>query len=361
MIGQRVFALPRCSRGRDGVALLDLLIATCVALVTLVIVSTALPPVLDVVRVVPEATDLQQRARVTEAVVEGLLRNTGAGADLLGEGPLTRAVPGLLPRRILAAADPPDTAWADRVSLLRVEARAAQAPVAAAVPAGSTAVTATWHPACGTHPSCGFGRDDLVLVYSRSGAMVVANLAAVQGLLLTLTTPPDQTIDLPAVIVAVSVRTLSLDDVRGQLRRADDGASPQPLTDDVIGVRFRYYGSAAAPRWPAVAGTETCAIAADGSPRLGLLGPVPGPPVELSMADFVDGPWCGAGIWRFDADLMRVRAVRVGLRLQAASQVVRGLSPLWFGRPGRALRPGQEVRDVELDTFVTVPNLASGQ
>jgi len=53
--------------------------------------------------------------------------------------------------------------------------------------------------------------------------------------------------------------------------------------------------------------------------------------------------------------------VRVGLRLQAASQAVRGLSPLWFGRPGRAVRPGQEVRDVELDTFVTVPNLAWGQ
>ena len=79
------------------------------------------------------------------------------------------------------------------------------------------------------------------------------------------------------------------------------------------------------------------------------------------MADFMDGPWCGAGAWRFDADLLRVRAVRVGLRLQAASQAVRGLSPLWFGRPGRAARPGQEVRDVELDTFVTVPNLAWAQ
>lgn len=361
MIGQQVPSLSSCALARDGVALLELLVATCVALVTLAVVSTALPPVLDVMRVVPEATDLQQRARVTEAVIEGLIRNAGAGADLLGEGPLTRAVPGLLPRRILGAADPPDTAWADRMSLLRVEARAAQAPVAAAVPAGSTAVIASWHPACGTHPSCGFRRDDLVLVYSRTGAMVVAPLAAVQGLLLTLATPPDQPLDLPAIVVAISVRTLSLDALRSQLRRADDGSSAQPVTDDVIGMRFRYYGSAAAPRWPAIAGFETCAVAADGAPRLGLLGPVPGPPVELSMADFVDGPWCGAGTWRFDADLLRVRAVRVGLRLQAASQAVRGLSPLWFGRPGRAVRPGQEVRDVELDTFVTVPNLAWGQ
>ena len=65
---------------------------------------------------------------------------------------------------------------------LHVEARAAQAPLASAVPAGSLVVPLTWHPACGTHPSCGFRRGDLVIVYSRTGAMVISTLAAVQGL-----------------------------------------------------------------------------------------------------------------------------------------------------------------------------------
>ena len=118
MIGQRVHvtaAWRRCAR--DGVALLDLLVATCVALATLAIVSTALPPVLDVVRAVPEATDLQQRARGTEAVLADLVGSAGAGADLLGEGPLAHAVPALMPRRMLGSADPPGTAWADRLSL----------------------------------------------------------------------------------------------------------------------------------------------------------------------------------------------------------------------------------------------------
>ena len=349
---------PASMSPRRGIALLELLIATGVALGALAVIATALPPVLDVVRAVPEAADLQQRTRGTEAVLADLIASAGAGADLIGEGPLVHAVPAVIPRRVLASADPAGTAWADRLSLVLVEARAAQAPVAAAVPAGSAVVPLTWHPACGTQPSCGFRAGDLVIVYSRTGPMVISTLAAAQGLLLTLDTPPDQTLSLPATAAAIVIRTLSFDAVRLQLRLATNAAASQPVTDDVVGMRVRYYGTAAAPRWPAVAGVDSCAVLADGTPRLGLLGPVPGPPIELTLADFTDGPWCGAGTWRFDSDLLRVRAVRVGLRLQAASATVRGRAPEWFARPGQARRAGQEVRDVELDTFVLAPNLA---
>ena len=110
-----------------------------------------------------------------------------------------------------------------------------------------------------------------------------------------------------------------------------------------------------------MAGVDTCAVLADGTPRAGLLGPVPGPPVELTVAQFLDGPWCGSGAWQFDLDLLRVRAIRVEARLQAASAMVRGRAPLWFAMPGRAQRPGQEVRDVALDVFVPLPNLAWGR
>ncbi|MGV3520013.1 hypothetical protein, partial [Luteitalea sp.] len=111
---------------RAGLTLVDLLVATCVALATIAAVGMALPPVLDVARAVPEATDLQQRARATEVVLAGLIGSAGAGADLLGHGPLPQAVPAVWPRRVLGGADPPDTAWADRLSLWQVEARAAQ-------------------------------------------------------------------------------------------------------------------------------------------------------------------------------------------------------------------------------------------
>jgi uncharacterized membrane protein YhdT len=344
-----------------GFTLLDLLVATGLALTSLAIASTVLPPVLDVARTVPEAADLQQRARATEAVIIDVATTAGAGADLLGEGPLSQSVPAVWPRRLLMTADAPGTAWADRLSLLHVAEWAAQAPVASVVPPGATSVPLTWHPACGLHPSCGFRRGDLVIIYSRSGALAITSLAGVQGRLLALATPPDQAIGLPAVAAVLSVTTFSFDDVRRQVRRAEAAAASQPVTDDVVGMRVRYYGGSAAPRWPAVPGAETCAVDADGQPKLGLLGPVPGPPVELTLADLADGPWCGAGHWRFDADLLRIRAVRVALRLQARSPGVRGVAPEWFAMPGQARWPRQEVRDVELDVFATAPNLAGAQ
>lgn len=188
--------------------------------------------------------------------------------------------------------------------------------------------------------------------------MAVSTVAATMALQLTLETTTDQAIELPATIAVVRVTTLAFDTARRQLRRTEDAASSQPLTDDVVGMTVRYYGNAAPPRWPARPGQDTCAVAADGTPRLGLLGPVPGPPVELALADLIDGPWCGAGQWRFDADLLRVTAVRIALRLQAMSTQVRGAAVEWFAIPGRATHPRQEVRDEQLDVFALAPNLA---
>jgi hypothetical protein len=44
----------------------------------------------------------------------------------------------------------------------------------------------------------------------------------------------------------------------------------------------------------------------------------------LPLDLFRDGPWCGDGENRFDADLLRIRKVRVTLRMQAANEVMRG-------------------------------------
>ena len=116
-----------------------------------------------------------------------------------------------------------------------------------------------------------------------------------------------------------------------------------------------------APRWPAMPGIDTCAVPPTAHRGWASWVPCQGRPIELTVADFTDGPWCGAGDWRFDADLFRVRAVRFAVRLQATSPGVRGQHSQWFALPGTGSRLGQEVRDVELDVFVTAPNLAWAQ
>ncbi|MCC6162842.1 MAG: type II secretion system protein [Acidobacteria bacterium] len=346
---------------RSGFALLELLVAVMLTLVTLAILASALPPVLDVIHAVPEATDLRQRARATEQVMSGVIASAGAGPSLLGMGPLSLAIPAIWPRRLLTSPDPPGTAWADRVTVLRVDLLAAQAPLAASVPYGAHVLALAWHAACGVHPSCGFRRGDLVVAYDSRGALALARADEVSGMTVMLDGPVDQAIALPAALAVVSATALTFDATRRQVRRTDGGAPSQPVTDEVVGMQVRYYGNAAPPRWPAVPGIETCAVTAAGTLKLGWLGPVPGPPIELTVADLGDGPWCGAGTWRFDADLLRVRAVRIALRLQALSPASRGLSPLWFAMPGQARRPGQEVRDVELDLFAPAPNLEWSQ
>ena len=58
--------------------------------------------------------------------------------------------------------------------------------------------------------------------------------------------------------------------------------------------------------------------------------------VELTPAMLSDGPWCGGATSRFDADLFRVRKVRVSIRTQVASQLLRGTNPTLFSHPGLA-------------------------
>jgi len=163
----------------------------------------------------------------------------------------------------------------------------------------------------------------------------------------------------PAILSRVEMTVLYFDAARRQLRRYDGLANDQPVVDDVAWMAVRYYADPRPPTRPAAPGATTCVVGSDGVALLPLLGPVPAPLVELSLGEVEDGPWCGHAPWRFDADLLRVRAVRVRLRLQAAADAVRGTGPA-FLFPGTATRAGAQVRDVELDVFVAPRGLAGG-
>jgi hypothetical protein len=73
-----------------------------------------------------------------------------------------------------------------------------------------------------------------------------------------------------------------------------------------------------------------------------------------------DGPWCGSGGNRFDADLLRVRRIRVALRLQASDPAVRGTNPAQFRHPGTARNSGAMAADVTVEVDVTPRNFGQG-
>jgi hypothetical protein len=74
-----------------------------------------------------------------------------------------------------------------------------------------------------------------------------------------------------------------------------------------------------------------------------LLSPLGGASLsELTGAELTDGPFCGIAPNRFDADLLRIRRVRVSLRVDAPT-----------GSAGRQPPP------MELSFDVTPPNLST--
>jgi hypothetical protein len=82
--------------------------------------------------------------------------------------------------------------------------------------------------------------------------------------------------------------------------------------------------------------------------------------MRLATETLGDGPWIGDAPWRVDADLFRVRRVRVRLRVQADVAAVRGGDPRRFATPGTAVSPSREVPDLDLAIEVAPGSLRGG-
>jgi hypothetical protein len=172
-----------------------------------------------------------------------------------------------------------------------------------------------------------------------------------------------------------------------QLRRVTTGSSDLPVLDHVTALSFEYFGDPAEPQvtddgdgdrrrttygpLPPPAGIddpqdgwaagENCVFSRlEGQPRSRLVSlPADGSGLaRLPLSTFSDGPWCpdGASPNRFDADLLRIRLVRVTLRVQAQSASVRGADVNWFSQPGAAREAARLVPDLEVHVDVAIRN-----
>jgi hypothetical protein len=175
-----------------------------------------------------------------------------------------------------------------------------------------------------------------------------------------------------ARVVQVRAVTYYHDAARNQLRRATGPRADAPVLDDVVGLSFRYFGDRAPPSSPRPpAGGANCLFDAAGVPALGVLAPDDGDQVELTEALLTDGPWCGASavgagssapaaVPVFDADLYRVRRIRVTLRVQANPAWARGPDRNLFQRPGTGTAPRLFVPDYIITFDVSPRNLQGG-
>jgi len=120
----------------------------------------------------------------------------------------------------------------------------------------------------------------------------------------------------------------------------------------------------ASDSWPA---GENCTFTVDPASglhvsRLATLGG-PGTLTALDAAQLSDGPWCpdATNINRYDADLHRVRQIRVTFRVQTGVANLRGPAGVLFSRAGTGRLSDRLVPDQAVQFDVTPRNLNLGR
>jgi hypothetical protein len=266
-----------------------------------------------------DAADVQQKMRVAADAIQHDLSVAGAGSALpASRGTFARFLPSIRPSAGIAGDS--DISFApDRVTILYMPSTNADADVVAATSAGISIGSA---PSCVATAGCGFQRDMRALVFDRTGpgfGYDVFTVADTSGAFLARAADEgsfSSSYTSSAQVVEVVDHTYYLDrsDPSNIRLMRGNGRTAFPLVDGVRDLHFTYYADPDPASAPAIGAAGGTCVYAPGPPPRPLLAPLGGVSLsELSESELTDGPFCGIAPNRFDADLLRIRRVRVAL------------------------------------------------
>ena len=393
-----------------GFSLLELLIATAVLLAVAGGALRLIDPAGHAFAAQPEAADLQQRMRVGVDALRRELLMAGAGTYTGSPGgPLLSVFAPILPHSVgTLVPGSPDHPDPGVVTLMYVPSTPAQTTTSTDLTSEGVELTVNGQPGCPVgDPLCGFRQGMHVLIFDAFGGYDLFAIASVAGDAMRLRHRDDRfATAYPAgsYITEVVSRTFYLDTSDRRVYSYDGFRSNLPLVDNVVGLAFEYFGapsppvlhaSAAGPAAPMTSygprppppavdspaddwgPGENCTFRLSDGVQAGRLadwgeGGAPGALVAIPYTTLNDGPWCpgvtnaaGASLsTRFDADMLRVRRVRVTLRVQAGAEGLRGANPpgqVLFIHPGSARQGGRIVPDQEIRFEVTPRNMNVGR
>ncbi|MCC7009331.1 MAG: hypothetical protein IT184_10975 [Acidobacteria bacterium] len=344
-----------------GFMLIEVLVALVLAMVLAGSLVAMMIPTVQSARAQPEALDLQQRVRAASRTLERDLRAAGAGLAIgPAAGTLRRLLPPLVPRRLgTSSPDASTVVRPDAVTMLWVPVDGVETTLAAPM-VGSTATLEPGAGCDGSRPGCGFGEGTTVLIADGVGHFDLFAVTAAVGGEIHLsprggTSPFSYAAG--ATVASVVARTYTFDRSARQLRLSD-GAADVTILDEIAGLAIEYFGTPApalVPKPPA--GTANCLYEASGAPIGGsLLTPDDDGLAALPLSILADGPWCGTGATAFDADLLRIRRVRVTVTGQVASSTLRGRGA-GFALAGTSRSAWAWVPDLAASFDVAPPNL----
>jgi prepilin-type N-terminal cleavage/methylation domain-containing protein len=392
-----------------GFTLIEMMVSMAIMTVIIAGVFSLLNPAHGTYQAQPEVSDMQQRLRVAADSIHKDLVMAGAGmysGNMIGT--LDAYFSPLLPHRVgTIAPDPAGTfranpqcplTCASAVTIMYVPTTTAQTTIRTDMPQPSSEVKVNAQAGCPeADPLCGFKEGMQVLIMNPSGAYDIFTVTNAQDDALHLQHRDDKfTTAYPAGswITQIESHTYYLEDNGTdtfRLRHYDGYKTDLPIVDNVVDFRAEFFGDPSPPRvikpvtdpqgpwttygprppalgqdnsddpWPT---SENCLFTVDGAtglqvarPEIQTLGPPDGPPVLMPQAMLTDGPWCpadtnsdGAALPnKYDADMLRVRQVRITLRVQVSKALLRGPAGVLFrhagtSRSGERFVPDQEIR-----------------
>jgi hypothetical protein len=400
----------RRMHGETGFTLIEMLVSMGIMLAVLGGVFSAFNPAQGAFQTQPEFSDMQQRLRVgNDRLYNGLIV-AGAGTySGSAVGTLGQFFAPVLPYRAGAIdSDPSRGVYFrdDAITIFHIPTTASQCTIRDKMPQPSSEVKVNAEPGCpSSDPLCGFKEGMRVVIFDDTCSFDFFTITQVQSDSLHLQhRPPINPSDFTkAYDVGARISQINTDayywrqDLATntfQLMHYDLGAVDTPLIDDVVGLRFEYLGDATPPvlrapvtepvgpwtsygpkppalgvdvasdSWPA---GENCTFRVDATSgtqvsRLATLGP-PGSLAPLTAAQLTDGPWCpdGSNVNRYDADLHRVRQIRVTFRVQTGVALLRGPAGVLFSRAGVGRDASRLVPDQAVQFDVTPRNMNLGR
>jgi type II secretory pathway pseudopilin PulG len=395
--------LERRGRRVGGFTLVELLIAMTITVAVTGAVFSILNPSQGVFQAQPEASDIQQRLRVGIDAMSKDLLMAGAGTySGSGIGTLVSSFAPVLPYRLGAQnPDPPGSFREGVITVVYVPPTASQTTILNPVVLPHAVTGVNWEAGCPAgDPSCGFAKGMGAIVFEHFGCWDIFTIARAQSSSLELQLRGRALCteyESGAFIAEVQTHTyyLHADTATDtyQLRHYDGYMSDLPVVDNAVGLRFELFGEPSppmlrrpvtdhvgpwttyGPRPPALGVSsngwppgENCIFVVDPSsgqqaPRLQAIGGSTRSLVPLPASMLTDGPWCPSATAanRYDADLLRVRKIRVTFRIQAGPKALRGPAGRFFATGGMSNSAYRFVPDQELSFDVTPRNLNLGR
>ena len=401
-------ASPKRRSGEGGFTLTEMMISTAVMIAVTGAVFQVMHPSQGTFQAQPEVADMQQRMRVAvdsltkELVMAGAGTYTGASA-----GALYNYFAPVMPYRMGTTNSDIDAEIyyrPDTISIMYVPITPAQTTISTEMPKTSSELKVNRQANCppNKHDAlCGFKEGMRLIIFDTNGNWDPMTVTNVQDEALHL---QHQGQDLSvkygvgSFITQAATHTFYLKsdlvNKTYQLMHYDGYQTDLPVVDNVVSLEFEYFGESAPPMllpnkpladpqgpwttygpkppaldvdvttdsWPV---GENCLFELENNvhvPRLPALAAGLGQ-VKLDPAILQDGPFCPDATkqQRYDADLLRIRRVRVKLRVQAAVAALRGPSGVLFKYGGTALGGERFVPDQEISFDVTPRNMNLGR